>query len=188
MNKATAVASGTKTTASKAAKAARAPAKKSPPAAGKFIGRRNRVDPASLAGSKGAMPSKTLPKTLRLQPAYEQGLVILKRALNKPINKMVNEAVGQYIERQSAHLEAELTTTLEELQAYRRSDPDFAASRLAFIEAEALHGKEDPMEGQPLDVESPPEVRAASRFVSRTRAAAGNAVSGLPAVAATKRR
>lgn len=188
MNKATAVDSGTKTTASKAAKAAKSPAKKATPAAGKFIGRRNRIAPSSLAGGKGAMPAKTLPKTLRLQPAYEQGLVILKRALKKPINKMVNEAVGQYIERQSAYLEAELTTTLEELQAYRRSDPEFAAARRAFIEGEALHGKEDPMEGQLVHVESAQEVRAASRFVSRTRAAAGDPGSELPAVAATKRR
>lgn len=188
MNKATAIDSGTKTTASKAAKAAKVPAKKTTPAAGKFIGRRSRITPASLAGSKSTMPSKTLPKTLRLQPAYEQGLAILKRALNKPLNKMVNEAVGEYIERQSAYLEVELTTTLEELRAYRRADPEFAASRRAFIEGEALHGKEDPMEGQLLHVESPQEVRAASRFVSRTRAAAGNPVSELPAVAATKHR
>lgn len=87
-------------------------------------------------------------KTLRLQPSYEKGLVILKRILHMPINKMVNEAVGEYIERRTAEVESDLTTALEQLHAYRRADPNFLAARQAFIDGEALHGKDDPMEGR----------------------------------------
>jgi hypothetical protein len=91
-------------------------------------------------------------KTLRLQPSYEKGLVILKRVLKMPINKMVNEAVGEYIQRRTAEVESELTTTLEQLRAYRLADPDFVAARQAFIEGEALYGKDDPMEGRLVHV------------------------------------
>ncbi len=87
-------------------------------------------------------------KTLRLQPNYEKGLAFLKQVLNVPINKMVNEAVGDYIRRRTAEMESGLTTTLEQLQAYRRSDPEFSAARRSFIDAELHHGKDDPMEGR----------------------------------------
>jgi hypothetical protein len=113
-------------------------------------------------------------KTLRLEPTFERGLVILKGVLKMPINKMVNEAVGQYIHRQAAIVEATLTTTLEELQAYRRSDPEFEVSRQAFIESEALLGKGDPMEGEIVQVKRPAGAPAATRFVSRARAAASD--------------
>jgi hypothetical protein len=94
-------------------------------------------------------------KTLRLQPSYEHGLVILKRVLKKPINKMVNEAVGEYIQRQTAQVEAELTATLKQLQAYRLADPEFTAARREFIRGEVLYGKDDPMEGRIVRSKTP---------------------------------
>lgn len=101
-------------------------------------------------------------KTLRLQPSYEKGLVILKRVLKMPINKMVNEAVGEYIQRRTAEVESELTTTLEQLHAYRLADPDFLAARQAVIEGEALHGKNDPMEGRIVRLKKPARSAAQS--------------------------
>lgn len=97
-------------------------------------------------------------KTLRLQPSYEKGLVMLKRILKMPINKMVNEAVGEYIQRRIAEAESELTTTLTQLHEYRLADPDFVALRQAFIEGEALYGKDDPMEGRTVHVKVPARV------------------------------
>jgi hypothetical protein len=97
-----------------------------------------------------------------VEPAFEQGLVILKGVLRKPINKMVNEAVGEYIERRTAEVETELTSTLAQLRAYRRADPGFKGARQAFIEGEARHGKGDPMEGRIVDA-TPPQGAYARR-------------------------
>lgn len=94
-------------------------------------------------------------KTLRLQPSYEKGLVMLKQILKMPINKMVNEAVGEYIQRRTAEVESDLTTTLAQLQEYRLADPNFVAARQAFVEGEALHGEDDPMEGRIVHVKVP---------------------------------
>lgn len=118
-------------------------------------------------------------KTLRLQPSYEKGLVILKRVLKMPINKMVNEAVAEYIQKRTAEVEAELTTTLEQLHAYRLTDPDFAAARQAFIEGEALHGKDDPMEGRIVRVKKPARdaVKSAASAPTTEAVAAGPALS-----------
>lgn len=117
-------------------------------------------------------------KTLRLQPSYEKGLVILKRVLKMPINKMVNEAVGEYIQRRTAEVESEFTTTLEQLHAYRLADPDFVAARQAFIEGEALHGKDDPMEGRIVRVKKP----ARNAAKSAASAPATEAVAAGPAL------
>lgn len=118
-------------------------------------------------------------KTLRLQPSYERGLVMLKQILKMPINKMVNEAVGEYIQRRTAEVEAQLTTTLEQLHAYRLADPDFVAARQAFIESEALHGKDDPMEGRIVQVKVPKRdaLKSGSAAVPAEAAAAGPALS-----------
>ncbi len=99
-------------------------------------------------------------KTLRLAPLFEEGLAMLKGVLHKPINKMVNEAVGEYIARRTTEVETQLTTTLDELKAYRLADPEFSTARQAFIEAEARYGKEDPMEGRLVTVTPPAGVYA----------------------------
>ena len=123
-----------------------------------------------LAAGKLAMGTPLRVKTLRLEPMFEQGLVILKGVLHKPINKMVNEAVGEYIERRAAEVEAELTSTLEQLRAYRRADPGFSVERRAFIDAEARYGKDDPAEGRVVTVAPPP-----GAYASRRAAASGPA-------------
>lgn len=114
---------------------------------------------------RSATPTKTpvRTKTLRLTPLFEEGLAMLKGVLKKPINKMVNEAVGEYIARRTTEVEAQLTTTLDELKAYRLADPEFSAARQAFIQAEARHGKEDPMEGRLVTVTPPAGVPAGRR-------------------------
>ena len=121
--------------------------------------RRNTAPVKGLAKkATSKVPAKALvrTKTLRLEPLFEEGLGMLKEVLHKPINKMVNEAVGEYIERRTAQVEHELTTTIEQLRAYRKRDPAFANARKAFVEAEAIHGKTDPMEGRIVNVRPPP--------------------------------
>jgi hypothetical protein len=130
------------------------------------------VKPAEAFSTPQRLAVRT--KTLRLEPTFERGLVLLKGVLKKPINKMVNEAVGEYIQRRTAQVESELTTTLEDLQAYRRSDPEFLAARQAFIDAEALYGRDDPMQGRVVQVVRPEGVPPAARYVSRTKASSGD--------------
>jgi hypothetical protein len=119
--------------------------------------------PAKASADKVVLPTKTRTKTLRLEPTFEVGLAMLKEVLHKPINKMVNEAVGEYIVRRTAEVESQLTTTLAELQAYRRAHPDFMDARQAFIDAEAKYGGKDPMEGRLVTVTRPPGLKAGSK-------------------------
>jgi hypothetical protein len=110
-------------------------------------------------------------KTLRLEPEFEAGLALLKGVLGVPINKMVNEAVGEYIRKRSAEVEADLTGVLEQVKAYRRADPHFKQARSRFVDAEARHGRGDPLEGVVVDVEPPvanrgkPKARSARSMI-----------------------
>lgn len=94
-------------------------------------------------------------KTLRLIPEFEVGLGLLKDILHKPVNKMVTEAVGEYIEKRSAEVEADLRGVLEKLKAYKRVDPKFASARAQFVEAKVRYGADDPVEGVVFDIEPP---------------------------------
>ena len=92
-----------------------------------------------------AMPKAT---TVRLQAELLAGLALLHRILKKPMNRMINEAVRNYVERQSSEVEAELQQVLERVKAYRRSDPGYKRLWAEFVDAEARHGKDDPVEGR----------------------------------------
>jgi predicted DNA-binding protein len=94
-------------------------------------------------------------KTLRLAPEFEAGLALLKSVLGMPVNKMVNEAVGEYIRKRSAEVEADLTGVLEQVKAYRRADPHFKQARARFVDAEARLAGNDPVEGVVVELESP---------------------------------
>jgi predicted transcriptional regulator len=90
------------------------------------------------------MPRKAT--TFRIEPVAMDGLVKLSAILDKPLNKLANEAIREYVARRSHALERELESTLEDLRAYRKRDPDFAQSIDKFIEAE-LAVRDDPAEG-----------------------------------------
>jgi hypothetical protein len=85
--------------------------------------------------------------TVRLDPALQRGLALLQAVVKTPLNRLVNEAVRSYLERRSAEVEADLTQILKRVRAYRRSDPNFDKLWNEFVEAEARHGAEDPVEG-----------------------------------------
>ena len=103
--------------------------------------------------------AKTLPKTLRLAPEFEVGLVLLKSVLGKAVNKMVNEAVSEYIQKRTAEVETDLSGVLEQVKAYRRADPQLKQALAQFVRAEARHGGDDSVEGVVVDVEPPTRVR-----------------------------
>lgn len=76
------------------------------------------------------------------------GLEKLSAILNKPLNKLANEAIREYVARRIAEVEVDLASTLEDLRAYRKRDPNFERSFAQFIEAEgAVAAKDDPAEG-----------------------------------------
>jgi hypothetical protein len=117
------------------------------------------VRKSSSAKTAAAAVVKT--KTLRLAPEYEAGLALLKGVLGTPVNKMVNEAVGEYIRKRSAEVEADLKGVLEQVKAYRRADPQFKQARARFVDAEVQLGADDPVEGVVVDVQ-PPTVKRRS--------------------------
>jgi hypothetical protein len=84
--------------------------------------------------------------TFRIEPTAMSGLEKLSAILNKPLNKLANEAISEYVARRIAAVEVDLSSTLEDLRAYRKSDPNFERSIREVVEAEAM-ASHDPMEG-----------------------------------------
>ncbi len=74
------------------------------------------------------------------------GLEKLGALLHRPLNKLANEALQEYVERRMAELEGDLAATLNDLRAYRQSDPNFDRSLKEFVKAEISEGP-DPLEG-----------------------------------------
>lgn len=110
------------------------------------------------SSARSAAPAVVKTKTLRLAPEYEAGLALLKGVLGTPVNKMVNEAVGEYIRKRSAEVEADLKGVLAQVKAYRRADPQFKQARARFVDAEARLGADDPLKGVVVDA-APPAVK-----------------------------
>lgn len=133
--------------------------------AAKTVSRRSPV-----ASSERAQGVAVKAKTLRLAPEFEAGLVLLKGVLGVPVNKMVNEAVGEYIRKRSAEVEADLTGVLDRVKAYRRADPHFKLARSRLVEAEARGGRHDPVEGVVVDVEPPAAKRRRSKAAGPSQA------------------
>jgi hypothetical protein len=117
----------------------------------------------TASSAKSAATALVKTKTLRLAPEYEAGLALLKGVLGIPVNKMVNEAVGEYIRKRSAEVEADLAGVLEQVRAYRRADPQFKQARARFVDAEARLGSDDPLEGVVVDVAQPAAKRRTAK-------------------------
>lgn len=85
--------------------------------------------------------------TVRLEPILQEGLEQLSKALKRPMNQLVNEALRDFVSRRSHEMEQDLAKTLASLRAYHRRDPKFKRAIAAAAQAEAQHGREDPVEG-----------------------------------------
>jgi hypothetical protein len=85
--------------------------------------------------------------TFRIDATIMGGLEKLSALLNKPLNKLANEAVREYVARRISEVEVDLASTLEDLRAYRKGDPNFERSMAEFVEAEAS-AAHDPVEGR----------------------------------------
>jgi predicted transcriptional regulator len=114
---------------------------------------KHRFRKARATGTAATVERKAT--TFRLDPALQAGLAVLGQVLKKPLNRLVNEAVRGFIEKRSAEVEADLGRTIERLKACREKDPRFESAIAQFVEAEASHGRDDPMEGRPRPAAGP---------------------------------
>jgi hypothetical protein len=96
--------------------------------------------------------------TFRIEETTMSGLEKLSAILNKPLNKLANEAVREYVARRISEVEIDLASTLEDLRAYRKADPNFERSMAEFIESEAS-ATHDPVEGRVVSKAGPAQKR-----------------------------
>lgn len=89
--------------------------------------------------------------TIRLDPIVKAGLAKLSKLKHQSLNQLANEALREFVAKRTLEVENELESTLEELRAYRRSDPNFERAIAAFVEAEVT-ADHDPAEGRVLTV------------------------------------
>lgn len=87
--------------------------------------------------------------TIRFEPEIRDQLVQLSKILDKPINRLANEAVRDFVLKTTIEVEQNLESTLANLRAYRKNDPNFEHAIAEFVEAEASVHK-DPAEGEVL--------------------------------------
>lgn len=102
---------------------------------------------AKAANAKSTRRHKPKATTFRLDPRLQAGLSLIQGVVRLPMNTLVNEAVEMFVRARSAKIESELGSRLEQVKAYRRSDPGFklAMKRVAAAEIDVL-GR-DPVEG-----------------------------------------
>ena len=85
--------------------------------------------------------------TFRIDPLVKAGLSKLSKLLRSSLNQLANEALKEFVARRTLEVEGELESTLEDLRAYRKSDPDFERAIAEFVEAE-MTVEHDPAEGR----------------------------------------
>ena len=85
--------------------------------------------------------------TFRIDPVVKAGLAKLSKLTHRSLNQLANEAIREFVARRTLEVEKELEATLEDLRAYRRSDPDFERAIAGFVEAEVA-AEQDPAEGR----------------------------------------
>lgn len=92
--------------------------------------------------------------SVRFSLEMYENLRVVSETMGRPMNKLVQAAVGEFLERESERLADEMSPRVEALRSYAR---DLKKNRReaidAVIEAEAEHGKDDPVEGTRVDTE-----------------------------------
>ena len=90
---------------------------------------------------------KRVATTFRIDPVVKTGLSKLSKLTRKSLNQLANEAIKEFVARRTLEVEDELEATLEDLRAYRKSNPDFERAIAEVVEAE-LAVQHDPAEGR----------------------------------------
>lgn len=89
--------------------------------------------------------------SLRLPPKLYDAVSTLSSVAHRSMNELISEAVQKYVANESEAQDIE--KTLQRLRAYRESDPDFKQAFAGFVDAEVSY--DDPLEGEPYEIESP---------------------------------
>ena len=90
---------------------------------------------------------KRVATTFRIDPVVKAGLYKLSKLKHESLNQLANEAFKEFVARRTLEVEDELESTLEDLRAYRKSDPNFERAIAEFVEAE-MTAEHDPAEGR----------------------------------------
>lgn len=85
--------------------------------------------------------------TFRIDAVVRDGLARLSELQHQSLNQLANQAIREFVARRIVEVEDDLESTLADLRAYRKRDPDFERAIARFIDAEAT-AKGDPAEGQ----------------------------------------
>ncbi len=94
--------------------------------------------------------------TFRIDPVVKDGLSKLSKLLSRSLNSLANEAFREFVARRTMEVESDLEASLEDLRAYRRSDPDFEQAIAGFVDAE-MTVENDPAEGRVIEQTGPAE-------------------------------
>lgn len=94
--------------------------------------------------------------TFRLDPVVKDGLAKLCKLQRQSLNQLANQAIKEFVARRVVEVEDDLESTLEDLRAYRKRDPNFERAIAEFVEAEAT-AKDDPAEGRVVKQAGPTE-------------------------------
>ena len=101
-------------------------------------------------------PMEKVATTFRLDPVVKEGLSMLSTLLGRSLNNLVDEAIRDFVARRTMEVENDLEASLEDLRAYRKSDPDFEQAIAGFVDAE-MTVKNDPAEGRVIKQTGPAE-------------------------------
>ena len=94
--------------------------------------------------------------TFRIDPVVKAGLSKLSTIRGRSLNSLANEAIREFVAKRTLEAESDLEASLEDLRAYRRSDPDFEQAIAEFVEAEVT-AEDDPAEGRVIEQSGPAE-------------------------------
>lgn len=89
--------------------------------------------------------------TLRLDPELYEALAALSGIAHRSMNDLAAEAVSKFVAETGELHARDLEKTAARLRSYTKFDPDFDKAIERLAEAEASH--EDPLEGEPFDLE-----------------------------------
>lgn len=90
---------------------------------------------------------KRVATTFRIDPVVKAGLAKLSELERRSLNQLANEAIREFVKKRTLEVENDLEATLEDLRAYRKSDPDFERAVAKVVEAE-MTADHDPAEGR----------------------------------------
>ena len=91
--------------------------------------------------------------SLRLPENLYEALSTLSGVAERSMNDLISEAVQKFVITESEAQAQDMEKTLERLRAYRASDPGFKDAYAEFVDAEV--NRDDPLEGETYDIESP---------------------------------